>query len=279
MWRRHIGEDLVAFCEGDLDGELANRIEEHLRVCRRCRKEHEQVSRGVFLAKHLSRPTSSTLSWSEVEQAIRDEYDQTGHEAFDSTRRLSSPWLRPAIFAATCLTIVLIGSFLYRSRRHSGVNLDTYLARVETAASGHPEEAILAAPAGFQAADEQAALRAAAVEHVAAQPPLVGYSLVQRYVLRVGGAEAVQLGYGNGSDFFSVFVAPREVPFSFGKREIEPVELNGIQCNEVSCPRTSTLLFSAKRFHCVLVTRSKDKETLAAIVRYFLSAHETWRPS
>ena len=279
MWHRHVGKDLVAFCEGELEGQLAKRIEEHLRACRRCRKEYERVARGVFLAKHLSRPASSTLSWSDVERAITDEHDRTGHEALDSTRRLSSPWLRPAIFAATCLTLLLIGSFLYRYRHHSDVNLDTYLARVEAAASGHPREAILAAPPGFQAADEQAALRAAGVERVAAEPPLAGYSLVQQYVLRVGGEEAVQLSYGNGSQFFSVFVAPRKAPFSFGKREIEPIELNGIQCSEVSCPRTSTVVFSAKRFHCVLVTKSKDKETLAAIVRYFLSAHATWRPS
>ena len=279
MWHRHIGKDLVAFCEGELEGELANRIEEHLRVCRRCRKEHEQVSRGVILARHLSRPAGSTLSWSDVERAIVDGHDWTGHEALDTTRRASFSWLGLKVFAAACLTLALIGSFLYRFRHHGGVNLDPYLSRVETAASGHPGQAILAAPPGFQAADEQAAVRAAGVERVVGEPPLAGYSLVQQYVLRVGSEEAVQLGYGNGTEFFSVFVAPRELPFSFGKREIEPVELNGIQCNEVSCPRTSTVVFSAKRFHCVLVTRSKDKETLAAIVRYFLSAHATWRPS
>jgi anti-sigma factor RsiW len=278
MWHRHVGKDLVAFCEGELEVKLANQIEEHLRVCRRCHKEYEQVSRGVFLARHLSRPARSTLSWSEVERAITDGHDRTGQQVFDTTGRISSSWLGPTIFAATCLTLVLIGSFLFRSRRH-GVNLDTYLSRVETAASGHSGEAILAAPPGFRAADEQTALRAAGVERVAAQPPLAGYSLVQQSVLRMGSEDAAQLGYGNGSEFFSVFVAPRKVPFSFGKREIESVELYGIQCNEVSCPRTSTVLFSAKRFHCVLVARSQDKKTLATIVRYFLSAHDAWRPS
>ena len=279
MWHRHIRKDLVAFCEGELEIGLANQIEEHLRICRRCRKEYEQVSGGVFLARHLSRPASSTLSWNELERAIADEHDRTGHEAFDSTRRASFSWLGPGVFAVACLTLVLIGSFLFRFRHHGGVNLDPYLSRVETAASGHPGETILAAPPGFQAADEQAALRAAGVERVAAEPPLAGYSLVQQHVLRAGGEEAVQLGYGNGSEFFSVFVAPRDVPFSFGKREIEPIDLNGIPCAEVACPRTSTVLFSAERFHCVLVTRSKDKEALAAIVRYFLSAHQAWRPS
>jgi len=276
MWHRHIRKNLVAFCEGELEVKLSNQIEEHLRVCRRCRKEYGQVSRGVFLARHLSRAAGSTLSWSEVERAIADGHDRAGHGVFDSTRRASFSWLGLKVFAVACLTLVLIGSFLYRFGRHSSVNLDPYLSRVET---GHPGESILAASPGFHAADEQAALRAAGVERVAAQPPLAGYSLVQQYVLRVDSEEAVQLGYGNGSEFFSVFVAPREVPFSFGKREIEPVELNGIQCSEVSCPRTSTVLFSAKRFHCVLVTRSKDKEALAAILRYFLSAHEAWRPS
>ena len=278
MWHRHIRKNLVAFCEGELEVKLSNQIEEHLRVCRRCRKEYGQVSRGVFLARHLSRPAGSTLSWSEVERAMADGLDRTGHEAFDSTRRVSSSWVGPGVFAVACLTLVLIGSFLYRSRHHSSINLDPYLSRVETPASAHPGEAILAAPPGFQAADEQAALRAAGVERVAAEPPLAGYNLVRQYVLRVDNDEAVQLGYGNGSEVFSVFVAPRKVPFAFGKREIESVELNGIQCNEVTCPRTSTVLFSAKRFHCVLVTRSKDKQTLAAIVRYFLSAHEAWRP-
>ena len=279
MWHRPIRKDLVAFCEGELEVRLANHIEEHLRVCRRCRKEYEQVSRGIFLARHLSRPASSTLSWNELERAIADGHERTGHEVFGSTRWASFSWFGPGVFAVACLTLVLIGSFLYRFRHHSGVNLDPYLSRVESAASGHPGESILAAPSGFHAADEQAALRAAGVERVAAEPPLAGYSLVQQHVLRLDGDEAVQLGYGNGSEFFSVFVAPRDIPFSFGKREIEPVELDGIQCTEVACPRTSTVLFSAERFHCVLVTRSKDKEALAAIVRYFLSAHQAWRPS
>jgi len=131
MLHRHIGKDLVAFCEGELKGELANRIEEHLLVCRRCRKEYEQVLRGVFLVKHLSRPAGSTLSWSEVERAIADGHDRAGHGVFDSTRRASFSWLGLKVFAVACLTLVLIGSFLYRSlliqgrdrpsrREHSG---------------------------------------------------------------------------------------------------------------------------------------------------------------
>jgi anti-sigma factor RsiW len=279
MWHGHIRKHFVGFCNGELEAELVGRVEEHLRVCRRCRKEYEEVSRGVFLAKHLSRPASSTTSWSDVERGIVDGHDRTVPKALASHPRASFSWLGPAVFAAAFLTLALTASLFYRSRQPSGVNLDDYLSSVEKAASGRVGETIVAAPPGFEAAERHAALQAGGVESMAAVPPLAGYSLIQQHMLRVGEEKVVQLDYGNGSEFFSVFVAPREVPFSFGKRKIQPLELNGVQCNQVSCPRTATVLFSAQRFHCVLVTKSNDKDALAAIVRYFLSAHIAWRPS
>jgi hypothetical protein len=48
------------------------------------------------------------------------------------------------------------------------------------------------------------------------------------------------------------------LPFFFGKRERERVQLKGIPCDEVSCPRTATLVFGANRFHCVLISKSTN---------------------
>jgi len=68
-------------------------------------------------------------------------------------------------------------------------------------------------------------------------------------------------------------LAPQEIPFSLGKREIEATKRKGIACKEVRCLHTSTILFGANRFQFVLVSKSKDSDDVAAIMGYFLAAH------
>ena len=268
MWSRHIRRELSAYCEGELQEEATQRVRDHIQICHRCRKQQEEVSRGVLLARHLSRRPMCELTWSEIEQALVNR--QRG-----VTPGSAYLLLRPTTLIATACLVVVIGySLIHHFALGQNVDLDRYLARVESSAPYPAQQEISEAPPGFKNADKYTALTAAGIAQVAAEPPLVGYTLVQHRTGKIAGKEVSQLVYRSSNNSFAVFVAPRAVPFSFGKREIGSTDLEGIRCQEVSCPHTSALVFSAARFHCVLVSKSRDSKELATIVRYFLSAHK-----
>lgn len=268
MSSRHTYDELLAYCEGELEEQVALRVREHLEICRHCRQRYEEISRGVLLARHLSSPQRCDLSWNQVEQYLRD------------ARRHSLPsWtflrLRSAAVIFTVCLVILIGNlFIRHLSSDKKVDLDHYLIDIESSASEQAQRKISDAPPGFNDADQSLALEAAGIAHAATQPPLSSYKLVQHRIDKINGKEVSQLVYHDESNAFAVFVAPRTVPFSFGKRQIQSIDLEGIRCRGVSSPRISAVVFSAARFHCVLVTQSRDRNELAAIIRYFISAHK-----
>jgi anti-sigma factor RsiW len=267
MWSRHIRRELSAYCEGELQEELTHRLRDHIRICLRCRKQHEEVSRGVLLARHLRRPLCE-LTWSEIEQALLNPRQRA------TPRRTYLSLRSTTLIATACLFVMMGYSLFHYFASGKNVDLDRYLTQVESPEPDLAREQISDAPPGFKDADEYEALRAAGIAQAAAEPPLVGYTLIRHRIGNVAGKEVSQLVYRGSNNSFAVFVAPHAVPFSFGKREIGSTTLDGIRCQHVSCTYTSALVFSAARFHCVLVSKSKDYKELAAIVRYFLSAHK-----
>jgi len=262
IWPKHIKEELLPYWEGKLDAVGAKRVQEHIEGCDRCRRMSEETAQGIFLASHLKRAVTPRLNWTEIEQALGREPHAI---RFWTWRRVA------AASATVCLALVVCLSLLMRAS-HDSVELDSYLNEIEVASPDAASPSVAKQPEGFVDAGQDAALKAAGV-YTPDATVISGYRLAEQRMKRVGKYEVVQLVYRRGERRLAVFVAPQEIPFSFGKREIDATTRKGIACKEVRCLHTSTILFGANRFHCVLVSKSKDFDDLAAIMAYFLAAH------
>ena len=53
MFSQHVGQDLSAYCHGELRDEESRRVAEHLIGCQRCRREFEEIKLGVRFAEQL----------------------------------------------------------------------------------------------------------------------------------------------------------------------------------------------------------------------------------
>jgi len=262
IWTKHIKEELLPYWEGKLDAVDAKRVQKHIEGCDRCRRMSEETARGIFLASHLKRAVTPRLDWTEIEQALGRE----PHAIRFWTWRTVA-----AASATACLALLVCLSLLMRAS-HDSVELDSYLNEIEIVSPDAASRSVAKRPEGFVDAGQDAALKAAGV-YTPDATVIDGYRLAEQRMKRVGQYEVVQLVYRRDESLLAVFVAPQEIPFSFGKREIEATKRKGIACKEVRCLHTSTILFGANRFHCVLVSMSKDSDDVAAIMAYFLAAH------
>lgn len=268
-----IRKKLLAYSDGELESDSALAVWEHLEVCRRCRKDFEEISHGIFLAEHLSLPTIPQLSWGEFERVLAETSNRP--EATARRKGLIGIIFRPAPLVAVLVLFALLSYLALRTSRVNPVDLDGYLNQIETSSADVAHKRIADPPVGFHGTGEHEALEAAGIENVSALPPLPGYALVEHRILRAPQGRVVQLVYANAKDSFAVFVAPSNLPFFFGKREKEQVQLKGMPCDEISCPRTAALVFGANRFHCVLISKSTNRDELATIVQYFVAAHRS----
>ena len=275
MFSTHVTKHLSAYCQGQLSDQEARRIAHHLKECESCAAQYEEIKRGVFLASHLGRISPPSSMSSELEAALV----QPRMALPNSNRSKFLMRLRPVtVFIPASLILIaslsaLIWYFIFLPQAEAHVSLDNFLGAIES----HPRDTstvLSDAPAGFEDTDERTALVAAGLERVSEEIPLPGYRLAFHRLKKVDGHNAVQLVYRKENRAFSVFVVPRPAEFSFGHRDIKDAGIDGIVCRQVDCPRTSTLLFGAGQFICVLVTKSKDTDEVAAIIHYFVSAHQ-----
>lgn len=281
-FRRHVAQDLSAFCHGQMPAEDLQRVTEHLETCGQCRRQYDEVRLGAWLAEHLPRLSAPPSLWDGMETRSREEARSTCQSARRSRypRRRLSPR-----FVGACALVVALGvvaaAYVRWTRPRSGttvsaavVDLSGYLRGVEAAPAGNAHRTIAAAPHRFFGGDREEVLQVAGLAHAAGGGlPLPAYDLLANRVAVVGGERVAQLVYGRGEEAFSVFVAPSSVPFVLGGEPILDVDVEGIRCGKVDCPKQETYVFGAGDFHCVLVGKSLEPSKAAAIMRYFIAAH------
>lgn len=106
MFTRHFSEQLEAHLDGELAPQSARQVESHLRECRRCAAEREEIEWGIGLLEQLPRLEAPELIWSSIEASL----------AADRPRAAPRPlWLRWALAAA--LLLCLAGAAYWRTTR------------------------------------------------------------------------------------------------------------------------------------------------------------------
>lgn len=116
MFSHHVGEQLSAYCHGELEARASQRVAEHLLGCRSCRAEFEEIKAGVKLAGLLPLVAAPDSLWSELERKL-DHEGSLPRELRQPPARFRPRLFHPipvAIAAALVLALGVAGLWVYR---------------------------------------------------------------------------------------------------------------------------------------------------------------------
>jgi Putative zinc-finger/FecR protein len=100
MFRNHVSQELSAYLHDQLSPADAGRIADHLRDCRSCRKEYEEIKFGAQLSNLLSPAQPPASLWNELESLMNQAGEGNGRRPFGG---------QPLKLAAAWAAFVLIG--------------------------------------------------------------------------------------------------------------------------------------------------------------------------
>lgn len=284
-FRPHVAEDLTAFCDGVLPAEESRRVGEHLRTCKSCQRDYEEIRFAMgLLASELTRVPAPSGVW----DAIQDRWQERRREAHSpGPRVLPLSNLRTGAAFAGALAVITLAVFVVLRfgspprwtrpvQSPLQFNLGDYINLVRTAPGEASLRAIYAAPRHFADRERREVFQVAGLAPVGSTP-LPGYEMLAHRVSLVGETELAQLVYAKDQDAFSVFVAPRPVNFLLGEYSVSGTEIRGVRCQKVNCPFQASYVFGEGDFSCALVSKSLDADKTAAIMQYFILAHKQAR--
>jgi hypothetical protein len=275
MLSNHVSRKISSYCHDALPPDEAARVSAHLERCQRCRRQHETTASVVELLGHLDRIRAPALTWDDIEKRRSRPAPETS----------ASMWLqrrRGPIAAVAALMVGIAALETLRVAQESPggagisdeLDLGAYLHPVQAALPGAGYRELTRAAPGFAQRERDDSLPASELRSVPDASPLAGYQLRAQHVGSVGAQRVVQLIYDNGSDAFSVFVAPARVRFRFGSNDAFNTVVQGIQCSKVDCPKQQTYAFHEGNYQWVLVSKSLDPARAAIVMRYFINAHQ-----
>jgi len=271
----HVNKKLSAFIHEELDEKTARRVEGHLRKCDRCWAEYKEILHGAEMAGQVRPLQPPNDLWQAIEKDIKALNSTVSKTAF-IPEKVTSSWV-PKLAGAVAVVLVLVISWWSVDRgilkMSPEVALSNFLEYIENSTESKAISLAAEVFKDFQSADRQRAFTAAGVAHVGDKLPLEGVPLTAQLVQSIDHKDVAQLVYANEECAFSVFIAPASVAFSFGDRQINDWQVEEIPCRKVESSNTSTFWFGAGGFHCVLVSQLKDEGKNAAIIRYFVTAH------
>jgi hypothetical protein len=101
MFSKHVKKDISAYCHGELPAEEARQFAEHVMSCAKCRREFEEIKRGVKLAEQLPKLEASEALWTGIEARLGEQQTiKTGSKSWQ---------LRVAAVAAVVIVVAVLG--------------------------------------------------------------------------------------------------------------------------------------------------------------------------
>jgi hypothetical protein len=105
FFRRHLANQLTAYCHGELPPAEAQRVAEHLRQCDRCRREHEKIEATVQSLRGMTQEAAPDSLWRGIESALDA-----------PARPVGIPVFRFAAAAAMALLLIVAGLVYWNVR-------------------------------------------------------------------------------------------------------------------------------------------------------------------
>lgn len=284
----HVTKRLSAYCNGELPPAEVQQVEAHLAGCERCRSELEEIRLGVALASHLGQVPAPDSLWNRVEAALdkgaAPELEEMEEPAWQDWRAWGA--VAAVVMVALWLAVQWLPRESDRPQVSSGqaapapvqpavFDLGPYLRPVQAANARGSYQQIWNAPPDFAERKRDEKFRNEWLNRLVSGPaPLDGYELNMVRSAPRAGAPILQLVYTKaGADAFSVFVAPKDVEFQYGKENAYEAEVGGVWCRRVDCPLQKTFEFGAGGVKCVLVSKTMDDRSAAKVMSFFLAAY------
>ena len=109
MFSKHVTKDISAYCHGELSPEESRQFAEHVMSCAKCRREFEEIKRGVKLAEQLPQIDAPESLWAGVEARLGEQQP--------SITTSSRAWqLRVAAVAAVVVVVGVLGVWWFREQ-------------------------------------------------------------------------------------------------------------------------------------------------------------------
>ncbi len=271
----HVKSKLSAYAAGEVGARARQKIAHHLSHCAACSTAYKVIQQGSQFARQISVRAPSDEVWHQIKHNILSS-NSVGSAAVVRRRARRAYW--PQLAGALALLLVVATAWwtIQRGllRTPNTIGLDGFITIIERAMPNDVVRAAARSLKGFYVTPQERAFAIAGVTDVSDRLPLDGVSLTGTRMRTIETQEVVELTYSLHGQSFAVFVAPASVDFSFGERLITPAQLEDIACRSVQSETARTYWFGAGGFHCVLVSQLQDERQNAAIVRYFVKAHE-----
>ena len=109
MFSKHVTKDISAYCHGELSPEESRQFAEHVMSCAKCRREFEEIKRGVKLAEQLPQIDAPESLWAGIEARLGEQQP--------SITTSSRAWqLRVAAVAAVVVVVGVLGVWWFREQ-------------------------------------------------------------------------------------------------------------------------------------------------------------------
>lgn len=118
MFGNHVSKQLSAYLHGELQAAEANRVAEHLRDCKSCRVEFEEIEFGAQLAGQLKREQAPETLWAELEVAINRESFSNRRGTETALKKFAFSWSPLKVGLASAVTLAIAAlTFVYFNRQ------------------------------------------------------------------------------------------------------------------------------------------------------------------
>src|SRR5882724_643261 len=120
MYNKHIAQELLAYCHGELETERSREIAEHLIGCQKCRREYEEIKLAVKLTAQLEPVSAPATMWNEIEAQLDN--PRQIEQGFGRRRLFEfgafPQWARIAALATPLVLVIGLGIFWFGYRNN-----------------------------------------------------------------------------------------------------------------------------------------------------------------
>ena len=109
MFSKHVTKDISAYCNAELPADESRQFAAHVMSCAKCRREFEEIKRGVKLAEQLPLLEAPETLWAGIEAAL--DLPQPAETSGRSWQ------LRVAAVAAVIVVVAVIGFWRFRDEQ------------------------------------------------------------------------------------------------------------------------------------------------------------------
>ena len=113
MFAKHVSKKLSAYCNGELKGDEARQVAEHVLVCQRCHRELDEVKLGVRLAETLPVVSAPASLLAELDVRLEQQASQAPQTRRRATLISAFTWPRLTFAFTSLLIAIALGGWFF----------------------------------------------------------------------------------------------------------------------------------------------------------------------